>query len=378
MKSNENKVVRRGLRDVAAAETRISHVDPPGKLYYSGYNINELSKHDVSYEETVYLLWHDKFPNQKELDHLRKELISEMILPKQVIKRLKGISPEVHPMDVLRTTVSLLGENDPDYGDNSESANKRNAIRLVAKVPTIVTYHHRIRTKQNIVTPIEELSFAENFLYMFLGRSLDEIERKTIDRYMMLLADHGLNASTFAARVTASTQPDMYSAITSAIGTLKGPLHGGASERVMRMLDQINDEEEVEAYIQGMLDDKKRISGFGHRVYRKEDPRSKHLQKMSKKMCRYTNLEDLYKKSLRIEQTVQKKKGIFPNVDFYDALVLKCLDIPIEYFTAFFASARVSGWTAHVMEQYKDKILIRPTSKYMGGYERKIIPIEKR
>lgn len=378
MVTNENEIVIRGLRDVVAAETRISFVDPNGKLYYSGYNIDDLAGR-VSYEEVVYLLFHNELPNKRELSDFRSELISEMgPLPNQVIKRLKSISPESHPMDVLRTEVSHLGEYDPDRNDDSEPANKRMAIRLVAKVPAIVSCLHRIRTNKPIVTPIEELGFAENFLYMFRGEIADKEEKDAIDCYMMLHADHGLNASAFAARVTASTRSDIYSAITSAIGTLKGPLHGGASERVMKMLDDINNMEEVEAYIQGMLDDKKRIMGFGHRVYKAEDPRSKHLRTISEILCHRINKLEFYEKCKKIEDTVHKKKGIYPNVDFYAASVMHALRVPKEFFTAFFASSRVAGWTAHVMEQYKDNVLIRPSSKYTGEYGREFVPIEKR
>ena len=380
MVSNESRVVVRGLRNVAAAETRISFVDPNGKLYYSGYNIDDLAK-QVSYEEVVHLLWYNRLPNEKELLGLRAKLISEMKLPNQVNKALEDMSlgsPVSHPMEVLRSAVSYLGLTDPDRMDNSEPANKRKALRLVAKVPTVVANLHRIRTDRPIITPHLELGFAANFLYMFRGTVPDEEEKEVIDRYMVLHADHGLNASTFSARVTASTRSDMYSAITSAVGTLKGPLHGGASERVMGMLDDINNVEEVEAYIEGMLDNRRRIMGFGHRVYRAEDPRARHLREMSGKLCRRTNQEHLYEKSHKIEDIVRKKKGIFPNVDFYAATVIHALGIPREYFTAFFASSRVLGWTAHVIEQYHDNILIRPTSKYIGLYGKPFTPIEKR
>jgi citrate synthase len=257
MEKNHDRVVVRGLRDVAAAETRISFVDPLGALYYSGYNINDLIGR-VCYEEAVYLLLYNKLPNKNELDDFRTQLISEMKLPKEIIKSIKSFPLHSHPMEILRTEVSHLNTYDQDHGDNSERAYEKRAIRLVAKVPTIVAILYRIRTKHKLVAPKQELGFAENFLYMFRGIPADSEEKEAIDRFMTLHADHGFNASTFAARVTASTNSDMYSAVTSAIGTLKGPLHGGASEKVMYMLDNINTEKEVEAYIQGMLDDKKR------------------------------------------------------------------------------------------------------------------------
>jgi citrate synthase len=281
-------------------------------------------------------------------------------------------------MEVLRTEVSHLSVYDPDPDYKSENANKKRAIRLVAKAPTIVATLHRLRTNQQLVAPNEEFGFPENFLYLFRGKPADSKEKDAIDRFMTLHADHGFNASTFAARVTASTNSDMYSAVTSAIGTLKGPLHGGASEKVMYMLDDINTEEEVEDYIQGMLDDQKKIMGFGHRIYKTEDPRTKHLRDIAENLCHRTDNLNLYNLCIRIEDVVHEKKKIFPNVDFYAAVTLNALGVPFEFFTPFFASSRISGWTAHVIEQYKDAVLLRPSSKYVGEYGRPFVPIEKR
>jgi citrate synthase len=375
--SSQDKVVTRGLRDVAAAETKISFVDPMGALYYLGYNIDALVEH-VCYEEVVYLLLTGKLPTKNELDQLRGQLISEMQLPEAVINSIKSFPVSSHPMEVLRTEISHLSMYDPDGDSTSEQAISRQAIRLVAKVPAIVAAIHRSRSNQLPVAPNPEIGFSENFLYLFRGKPADSEEKEAIDRYMTLHADHGFNASTFAARVTASTNSDMYSAVTCAVGTLKGPLHGGASEKVMYMLDNINTEEEVEAYIQGMLDDQKKIMGFGHRVYRAEDPRTKHLRELAEDLCRRTNTKNLYKLCVRIENVVHEKKKIFPNVDFYAAVTLNALGVPFQFVTPFFASSRVSGWTAHIMEQYKDAVLLRPTSKYIGEYGRPFIPIEKR
>jgi citrate synthase len=375
--NNHDRVVTRGLRGVIAAETKISFVDPLGALYYSGYNIDDLVGR-VCYEEVVHLLLYNNLPSKNELDNFRSYLISEMKLPEAIIESIKSAPPSSHPMEVLRTEVSHLGLYDPDRNDNSEPANNRRAIRLVAKVPTIVATLHRLRTNQQVVAPTEEFGFAENFLYMFRGKAADRDEKDAIDRFMMLHADHGFNASTFAARVTAGTNSDVYSAVTSAIGTLKGSLHGGASERVMNMFFDVNNIEEVEDYIQGMLDDQKKIMGFGHRVYVAEDPRTKHLRDMGKTLCRRVDKLHEYKKCKKIEAVVYHKKKIFPNVDFYAALVMHALGVPKEFFTAFFASSRVSGWTAHVLEQYADAVLIRPTSKYIGEYGRPFVPIEKR
>jgi citrate synthase len=377
MINNDDRVVTRGLKGVAAAETTLSFVDPMGTLYYLGYNIDDLVER-VCYEEVVYLLLHSKLPNKNELDELQSQLIYEMKLPEAIINSIKSAPLNSHPMEVLRTEVSHLSMYDPDPNYKSEHANKKRAIRLVAKVPTIVATIHRLRTNQQLVAPNEEFGFPENFLYLFRGIPADSEEKNAIDRFMTLHADHGFNASTFAARVTASTNSDMYSAVISAIGTLKGPLHGGASEKVMYMLDNINTEKEVEAYIQGMLDDKKKIMGFGHRIYQTEDPRTKHLRGIAENLCHRTNTMNLYNLCIRIENVVHEKKKIFPNVDFYAAVTLDALGVPCEFFTSFFASSRISGWTAHVIEQYKDAVLLRPSSKYVGEYGRPFVPIEKR
>jgi citrate synthase len=377
MIKNKDRIVTRGLREVAAAETKISYVDPLGALYYLGHNIDDLVE-KVCYEEVVHLLLYNRLPNKRELDDFKARLISEMKLPDQVIERIKFAPRSCRPMEVLRTEVSHLGEYDPDCEDLSEDANKRRAIRLVAKIPTIVATFQRLHSNQPILAPNQEFGFAENFLFMFRGKPADNEEKNAIDRFMILHADHGFNASTFAARVTASTNSDMYSAVTSAIGTLKGPLHGGASEKVMHMLDDINTEEEVEEYIQGMLDDQKKIMGFGHRVYMTEDPRTKHLRDIAENLCNRANSLNLYNLCLKIENVVREKKKIFPNVDFYAAVTLDALGVTSSFFTPFFASSRVSGWTAHVIEQYEDAVLLRPSSKYVGEFGRKFISIENR
>jgi citrate synthase len=377
MMNNHDREVTRGLRDVAAAETKISFVDPMGTLYYLGYNIDELVEH-VCYEEVVYLLLHSKLPTKNELEEFRAQLISQMTLPEAVIECIKSAPKTSHPMEVLRTATSQLSMHDLDPDYKSEQANKKRAIRLVAKVPTIVASLYRLRANQQLISPNKDLGLPENFLYLFRGVPADREEKDAIDRFMMLHADHGFNASTFAARVTASTNSDMYSAVTCAIGTLKGPLHGGASEKVMYMLDDINTEEEVEDYIQGMLDDKKKIMGFGHRIYQAEDPRTKHLRDIAENLCHRTNTINLYNLCIRIENVVHKKKNIFPNVDFYAAVTLNALGVPFEFFTPFFASSRTAGWTAHVIEQYEDAVLLRPSSKYIGKYGRTFVPIEER
>ena len=374
--SREKEYVR-GLRDVAACETQNSFVDPLGALYYVGYDIDRLLGR-VCYEEVVHLLLYKRLPAQSELDAIRSTLFSEMNLPKEVIQSIRDAPKSSHPMEILRTEISHLGEFDPDPVDRSESANLRRALSLIAKVPVLVAAIYRVRSGQEIVPPKKEYSFAENFLYMFRVKAADEEAREALERYMILHADHGLNASTFAARVTASTLSDMYSAVTSAIGTLRGELHGGASERVMRMLLDVEHPAEVEAYIQGMLFDGKKIMGFGHRIYVGEDPRSRHLRTISKALCQRIGRMDLYQKCRRIQAVVHKEKTIYPNVDFYAAIVLDALGIPKEFFTLFFASSRITGWTAHILEQYSDSVLLRPTSRYVGAYGSKFVPIQHR
>ena len=377
MSEKSGRVVVRGLREVAAAETRLSFVDPMGTLYYLGYNIDDLMGR-VIYAEVAYLLIHRRLPNQRELDEFRTNLISEMKLPDAIVESIKSTPKNCHPMDVLRTEVSHLGEYDPEGGDRSEAANIRRATRLIAQVPTIVANLHRSRINKPVPAPRTDFGFTKNFLYMFRGNPPDEGETDVLHRFMILHADHGFNASTFAARVTASTNSDMYSAVASAIGTLKGPLHGGASEKVMEMLDDINLEEEVEEYIQGLLDEQKKIMGFGHRVYKAEDPRTKHLRGIVENLCHRERTLDLYNKCIKIEKIVHERKKIYPNVDFYAAVAMDALGVPKEFFTPFFASSRIAGWVAHTIEQYEDAVLLRPSSKYVGEFGRTFVPIEKR
>jgi len=374
----DQKVVVRGLEGVAAAETRISYVDGVnGRLYYQGFNINELAGR-TSFAETCHLLWYGKLPNAQEMRRFRSRLVSEMRLPTQVVTLMQLVPPNTHPMAVLRTMVSALAMFDPDAEYNSDDANDRKSVRLLAQVATIIADLHRTRSGKGVLSPDPDLDFAANFLYMFRGTPPDEEERKAFDLTLMLHADHGLNASTFASRVCASTLSDMHSALASAIGTLKGPLHGGANQRVMEMLDDIDNVNEVESYIEGMLNDKQRIMGFGHRVYKVEDPRAHHLRRLSARLCERANVPHLYEISQRIEKVVHERKGIYPNVDFYSATVQHALQIPDDYFTTIFSAARSAGWIAHIREQFADNRLIRPTSKYVGIFERQWRPIEER
>jgi len=374
----QNEVFR-GLEGVVAAETDISFVDGVhGDLYYKGYNIHEIASHTTSYVEVVYLLLNGELPVKAQLCDLRRELISEMRVPTQVVKMMEIMPPSSHPMDVLRTAVSALAFFDPEVNDNSPEANRRKGIRLIAQLPTLVATLYRIRNQQMIISPDPHLNMAENILYMFHGKTPEMSHARAMDLLLLLHADHGLNASTFAARVAASTHADMHSAITAALATLKGPLHGGANERVMKMLRKINNVDEVEEYIESMLAQGRRVMGFGHRVYKKEDPRTRHLRRMSEELCKGNTKNNFFEISHRIENIVLKKKGIYPNVDFYSATVQYALGIPPEFYTTLFAASRISGWVAHVLEQYANNRLIRPTSKYIGEYNRTFVPIEER
>jgi len=368
----------RGLEGVVAAETSLSYVDAQmGKLYYRGYDIDELAGR-VSFEEVVHLLWFGDLPNREQLEEFRSELVAEMRLPHQVDELIRLAPPNANPMVVLRTALSALGMYDPDGGKNTEAANRRKARRILAQVATIVASMHQARSGGLIISADKSMNFAANFLYMFSGKPPGKLERSVFDTLLALHADHGLAASTFAARVTVSTLAGMHSAITAALANLKGPLHGGANTKVMEMLEEIGGPGRVKAYIDGMLASGQRIMGFGHRIYKTEDPRSRHLRLHSQKLCRRAGLEHLFEISQRIEKMVLKRKGIRPNVDFYSATVQEALGIPKEYFTCIFSISRTSGWIAHVMEQFRDNRLIRPTSKYIGGFDKKFIPLEKR
>jgi citrate synthase len=375
---DEQKEFTRGLEGVVAAESSISYVDGVhGRLLYQGYDIHDLAEH-TSFEETVFLLWRGWLPNRVELEAFQSELVAEMRLPSQVTEMLKLTPPSSHPMAVLRTAVSMLANFDPDAEHNSKEANWRKAKRLVAQVPTIIADLHRIRSGLPVLSPDPNFDVSSNFLYMMRGTPPNKLERSAMEVLMVLHADHELNASTFAARVIASTLADMHGALAGAIAALKGPLHGGANQRVMEMILAIPDVSTVQEYIAGMLENKKRIMGFGHRVYRTEDPRARHLRKYAELLCEARNQRHLYEISRRVEQIVLEQKGIYPNVDFYSATVQHAMNIPPEYFTAVFAASRTAGWIAHILEQYADNRLIRPTSIYVGEMGIRFVPIDQR
>jgi citrate synthase len=370
-------VQKKGLEDIVAGSTAISLIDGiEGRLIYRGYDIHDLVQ--GTFEEVVYLLLNGSLPNRAQLDEFVAQLRSETWLPREIIAQMMALPVNVNPMEALRGTVSALSFFDPDRDDNSREANYRKAIRLVAKTPLIVALLENIRSGTDIYMPRPELSIAANFLYMLFGRDADAEHIRDVDIALILHADHEFNASTFTARVIAATLSDMYSAIVGAIGALKGPLHGGANEQVMRMLLEIDSPEKAESWIKDALAQKKKIMGFGHRVYKTEDPRATHLRRMSERLGRDTEQPRWYEISQTVERVVHEEKGLYPNVDFYSASTYYMLGIPLDLFTPIFAMSRMAGWTAHVMEQHADNRLIRPDSEYIGEINRQYVPIENR
>ena len=356
-----------GLEGVIAGESEICFIDGyAGILSYRGYNIHTLAEH-ATFEEVIFLLWEGRLPRQSELDALKRELHASQAIPAEVAAFLGSAPATALPMDILRTAVSMLSLYDSEARDMAPAANHRKAVRLMAQTSTLVTTYHRLRTKQPVVTPDASLSFAGSFLYALTGQKPNSISEKAFDVALVLHADHELNASTFAARVTAATLSDIYSAITSAIGALKGPLHGGANEDVIKMLLEVGEADKAVERAKDMLAKKAKIPGFGHRVYRTEDPRASHLRVLSEELGRRTGHADLFLMSRRVEETVKEAKKLNPNVDFYSASTYYSLGIPIDLFTPIFAVSRMSGWTAHVLEQYHNNRLIRPRAEYKGN-----------
>jgi citrate synthase len=370
----------KGLEGVIANETRLGDVrGQEGQLIYCGYEINELAG-KVSFEEVIFLLWNNRLPKQAELAELKQQLAEERELPAQVIEFIKSTPRTALPIDVLRTAVSMLGLHDPSLLlDNTLAANQRRAIAIQAKVSVIVAYFHRARNGLDLPKVTEDLGEAAHFLYLLDGTEPSPKKVETLDVAYVLHAEHGMNASTFSARVTISTLTDIYSAITAAIATLKGPLHGGANEGVIHMLQEIGEPENVDAYVENALAEKKRIMGIGHRVYKVLDPRAPHLQRMAVELSRELGEPKWIEMSERIAQLMKEKKGLYANVDFYSATVYYSLGIPTDLFTPIFAISRTAGWTAHVLEQLSDNRLYRPLSAYVGEpVGRKFVPINQR
>jgi citrate synthase len=367
-----------GLEGVVAGESEICYIDGyEGVLSYRGYNIHTLADH-ATFEETVWLLWKGTLPTKAEIASLKADLVAHSAIPGPVEAFLKA-NLKGAPMDVLRTAVSMLSLYDPTAKDMSPAANQLKATKLMAQTSTIVSSFGRLRAGQSVIPADPSLTFAGNFLYCLTGKKPDSVMEHTFDVALILHADHELNASTFAARVTAATLSDIYSAVTSAIGALKGPLHGGANEDVIKILLEVGSSDKAVERVHEMFAKKIKIPGFGHRVYRTEDPRATHLRIMSEALGKSTGHEDLYLMSKRVEETVKSEKKLNPNVDFYSASTYYSLGIPIDLFTPIFAVSRMSGWTAHVLEQYHNNRLIRPRAEYKGNADgMRWAPVEQR
>jgi citrate synthase len=366
-----------GLEGVVVATTEISFIDGnEGRLLYRGYDINDLVQ--ASYEEVVYLLWNGNLPTAPQLEQFNRELVSERQVPGEILDLIAKYPQTATPMEIMRTAMSALSGFDPEAHDLGPEANRRKAIRIVSKAATILAAIGRTRSQGAIVEPDPDLKHAANFLWMLFGARAEDYHIAAMDRSLTLHADNEMNAGTFAARVTASTMSDMYSAVTSAIGTLKGPLHGGANEAVMRMLLEIGEEGQAESYVRNALLQKKRIPGFGHRIYQTEDPRAVQLRQILEQQSKRAGNAKWFTICRLVEGTMNKEKGLYPNVDFYAAPSLYMMGVPVDLFTAVFAMSRTAGWTAQITEQYAHNRLIRPEGEYVGPIRRTFVPLERR
>ena len=367
-----------GLEDVVACDSSICFIDgKAGRLVYRGYDIAELAEHS-SFEEVAYLLWFGRLPGKMEFEVFLDGFTGSTELPLETVMILRMFPKAATPMEVLRTAVSSLGHWDPDSGNTRLDACLRKAQRLTERIPLLVTAHQRLRLGMEPIRPIPAKSIAYNFLYTLHGQEPDPEMVKVFDVALILHADHELNASTFAARVTAATMADMYSAVTSAIGALKGPLHGGANEQVMKLLQEIGDPAKAEAWVLDALAKKVKVPGFGHRVYRTEDPRATVLRRYAEHLSRLAGDTRLFEIAQIIERTMRAHSKVYPNVDFYSATCYHAMGIPTELFTPIFAISRVTGWTAHILEQWGSNRLIRPRAEYIGLNELSYTGIDER
>jgi len=374
---SEPKVVS-GLDGVFVAQTTLSFVDGPGsELYYRGIPVHEFIG-TSSFEEVAFLLWYGKLPIKAELEALKKKLAAERQIPSEAIELIRKIPKKTHPMGVLRTLVSYAGLFDPQGGVFDPEVSLSQAYTLTARFPGMIAAFYRIREGKEPVPSEPSLSHAADFLYMMHAKKPDKEMTDALDAYLILLADHGLNASTFSARVTVATQSDLYSAITSAIGTLKGSLHGGANQGAMEMILDIGSPEKAESYVRSLFEQKKKVMGFGHRIYKHKDPRAEAFRKLARAVCERTGQSRFLDISDQVEKVMVEAKGIPCNVDFFSSSVLYALGFPVDFFTTVFAASRIAGWTAHVIEQQKNNKLIRPEAEYTGPHNKHFIPLEAR
>ncbi len=374
--------VATGLRGVVAASSSIGDVNgEKGELIYQGLNIHDLATKST-FEEVVFLLWNGRLPKRAELDELRKNLAASYELPWEASELIKGMCARApksaDPMDMLRTVISALSLFDEEKRDLSRENSIKVATRLTARFPTIVAAIDRARNGKDIIQPKPELDIATNFLYMLKGEMPDEFDAHVLDVALILQADHELNAPTFTARVVAGTLADMYSAVTAALGALSGPLHGGANTAIMKILLQIDSVDKVEPYVKDALANKRKIMGFGHAVYKTEDPRATHLRRFSKEMGERKGDTKWYDITAKLEEVMKREKGLLPNVDAYSASTYYMMGIPLDLYTPIFAVSRISGWTAHILEQYADNKLIRPRAEYIGPRNVPYVPIDER
>jgi citrate synthase len=367
-----------GLRGVVAASSSIGDVNgEKGELIYQGINIHDLAK-SSTFEEVIYLLWNGHLPKRAELEELKRNIAANQELQPEILALMRQFPREAEPMDTLRTAVSALSFYDKNAKDTSREVSIKTATRLVGQMPTIVAALERVRKGQEPISPKPELNIATNFLYMLKGEMPLEQDAHIFDVGLILQADHELNASTFTSRVVAGTLADMYGAVTAAIGALSGPLHGGANTNVMKMLLEIGEVENVEPYIKAALISKRKIMGFGHAVYKTEDPRATNFRRFSKEMAERTGQSKWYEMSRKVEETMMREKGLFPNVDFYSASTFYMMGIPLDLYTPIFAVSRISGWTGHILEQYGNNKLIRPRAEYVGPRDVPYVPIDER
>jgi citrate synthase len=367
-----------GLRGVVVGSSSVSDVvGDKGELIYQGYNIHDLAKHST-FEEVAFLLWHKQLPTRPELDDLKRAIGASYGLPTEVIEHLRRYPADADPTDVLRTAVSALEFYDPAARDLSPAASQQTSIKLTAQFPTLIAAADRLRRGLDPVDPLPNENIATNFLYMLEGERPSEHDAKLFDVCLILHADHELNASTFTARVVAGTLATVYASVVAAIGALSGPLHGGANTNVMKTLLEIGEVDNVENYLKAALAAKKKIMGFGHAVYKTEDPRATHLRQFSREMGERAGNTKWYEMSRKVEELMMREKGLFPNVDFYSASTYYMMGIPLELYTPIFAISRITGWAAHILEQYADNKLIRPRAEYVGPRNVPYVPIEQR
>jgi citrate synthase len=374
----EGSQLIRGLEGVVAAETRLCDLDGRnGRLAYGGYDIDELARR-ATFEEVTYLLWHGELPTRPQLDRFQAELVSARAIPADLIRAFALMPRETDPMRVLQAAVAVLGMHDPDATDNARPANLRKSVRLTSQFATAICAHHRVRSGLEPVPPSPDLSHAANFLYMLTGRRPSAITTRAFDASLTLYAEHELNASTFTTRVIAATLSDMHSAVAGGVGALKGTLHGGAGEAVMRTLLEVGALDNVDPFVDRAMGEKRRLMGFGHRVYTAGDPRAAILKGMAEEACRQSGQAIWYDLAVKLHAKVQATKRLIPNVDFYSAPLFYSIGIPVDLFTPAIATARIAGWTANLLEQYDDNRLIRPRADYKGHPRRAFTPVDTR